>query len=210
MAPGTPGTDQIDALLWRLRPPLDAEVSPTLMVGVTAPGLREGATTLALGLAVRAALDPSSAVLLVDAHAKQQGISAVLNLKTGVGLSEVMAGDVSFADVVRRVPEHSLDLLTAGQNRRGIHPERLAGMLNEWREAYDLVVVDLPPAAELQGILPLAQQLDGTLLVVRSESSRSSEVADACQRLGDAGVHLVGSILNRQRDCLPKWLRRWF
>lgn len=210
VAPSTPGTDQIDALLWRLRPPLDAEVAPTLLVGVTAPRPREGATTVALGLAVRAALDSSLAVLLVDAHAQQKGIPTLLNRSSAEGLSEVLAGDASFADVVCRVPEHNFDLLTAGKNHRGIHPERLVGMLNEWREAYDLVVVDLPPAGKLQGLLPLAQQLDGTLLVVRGERSRSSEVADACHRLGEAGVHLVGSVLNRQRDFLPRWLRRWF
>ncbi|MNG26764.1 hypothetical protein D3C84_1117930 [compost metagenome] len=54
--------------------------------------------------------------------------------------------------------------------------------------------------------LAISTQADGVIMVVRSEDTRWEVAQAAAQRLSQAGAKLVGSVFNRRKYYMPKWL----
>jgi Mrp family chromosome partitioning ATPase len=72
-----------------------------------------------------------------------------------------------------------------------------------------IVLFDLPAADELNQMLLVAKQLDQVLMVVRSDSTRKGDAERFGEQLLDDGAPLAGTVLNRQRDYIPRFLRKW-
>lgn len=207
--PAVPGVDEeFAALLWRLRQLRPSE-GVGLLVGVSAatPGL--GATTIAIKLALQAANEGEGPVLLVDAHTERKGGGRRLGIKPKQGLGDLLGRGARFEEIVQRATPHPFDWLPAGTANVAWQPRRVEEMLNQCREEYDVIVVDLPPAQHLQQSLPLAQQLDGVAMVVGWERSTHHQVAAAYQRLCADGVKVAGTVLNGHRNRVPHWIARW-
>ena len=55
----------------------------------------------------------------------------------------------------------------------------------------------------------LARLADGVIIVVRSESTERSALVKARQQLAGAGANVVGVIMNRVKNPIPPFLRRY-
>jgi len=53
----------------------------------------------------------------------------------------------------------------------------------------------------------LARQTDLTIVAIRCEAARRSEVSTALERLNEDGVKIGGTVLTRRRIYTPKWFR---
>ena len=71
-------------------------------------------------------------------------------------------------------------------------------ILPQFRNAYDLVVVDGPPVLGASETVDIAAQVDGVVLVVRQGTART-EIEEARDRLSVAGTPLLGYITNWAR-----------
>jgi len=54
--------------------------------------------------------------------------------------------------------------------------------------------------------LVIGTLVDGVILVVTAEDTRWEVAQAAAQRLTQAGAKLIGSVFNRRRYYMPKWL----
>lgn len=207
------GADPYDRALWRLRSQLGDAGAGVGVIGVTGCGPRTGVTTFASNLAIRSLDHLGGPVLLVDANFERPRAERALRLKRSPGLVETFAGEVSLAEAIQPTKTEGLHLLAAGKmgmiDRIGIEPDRIEGLVNELRESYSTVVIDLPEAMRLGPVVLLARLCDATLLVARAERSRRDEAEQTLQHLRVDGVNVVGSILNGQRNYVPHWVRRW-
>lgn len=79
-------------------------------------------------------------------------------------------------------------------------------LLQETRDAYDVVLVDAPPVLPEQHESFLCQKSDGVVLVVAAGQSRRPVIKEAAASIQKQGGNLLGVILNRRKKLIPQWI----
>jgi Mrp family chromosome partitioning ATPase len=208
-----PGAEPYDALLWRLQARQSADSNEGMTLGITACERRAGTTTVAASLALRAAELQLGPVLLVEANRRGSWLSKKWRLNEGPGLAQLLASEANYVDCLQAGPAPQLEVITAGPVDRGevglLEPGSVEAMLAEACADHRIVLFDLPAADELNQMLLVAKQLDQVLMVVRSDSTRKGDAERFGEQLLDDGAPLAGIVLNRQRNYIPRFLRRW-
>ncbi len=167
---------------------------------VASPGPGEGKSSVACGLGAALAR-AGRRVLLVDADLRRPSLHRLLVVPGETGLSSFLSGAAESPDAVMvATAVENLTLLPAGPLPESpaayLRSERFRGMLAALREAYDYVIVDLPPVGAAADALLAAPLADGTLLVFSALLTRKDEVASAKRALRGAGAKLAGCVLN--------------
>jgi tyrosine-protein kinase Etk/Wzc len=175
---------------------------PANIVALTSPGPDAGKTFTAANLAFLSA-QSGQRVLLIDADLRRGHAHQYFGRsERGTGLSELLAGSATFADVVMRAPygASGLDVLTTGTLPP--NPSELlmqapfAAMLAGQSADYDLVLIDTAPLLAVTDGL-LAAALAGSVLVVaRAGRARESELRIAIRRLAQNGAPISGLVVN--------------
>ena len=170
-------------------------------VAVTSSSIHEGKTSLSFRLAKSfAALGKRT--VFVDCDIRNSQLMGRYQVhKNGEGLSEFLCGKAYLQDVIYGTDDQYLDIIFTG----GIAPnpselfssELFRLMLKNLKEVYDYVVMDTPPVnAVIDGVL-IANQCDGTVLVVESGVTERASAIHAKQQLEYAGVKILGVVLNK-------------
>ncbi len=174
------------------------------LVVVTSPAAGDGASTLASNLAVATA-QTGKRVLLVDANFHRPRTHRLFMLANPeVGLSSVWAGDSTLESAVRECEIPNLFLLPTGPRSANpaemITSPKFAEMIEEFKAAYDLVVVDTPPVLSVGDAAAIAQRASGVVLVVRTAREARASAERAAGKLNDAGARLLGAVVNASSD----------
>ncbi|MNG16301.1 Tyrosine-protein kinase YwqD [compost metagenome] len=108
-----------------------------------------------------------------------------------------------------RLSDQPFDVLPAGTYKRGkerLNPDLLRVLLKHMGEHYRFVVVDGEAVYASADSLIIGTLVDGVVLVVCAEETRWEVAQAAAQRLTQAGARLIGSVFNRRKYYMPKWL----
>lgn len=92
------------------------------------------------------------------------------------------------------------------------HPDNSNSADDVWRrlrQAYDLIVIDTPPASNAPEGLALAGQVDGVVLVLEAESTRWPVAAHAKESIVRSGGRVLGVVLNKRRHYIPAFIYDW-
>jgi protein-tyrosine kinase len=151
-------------------------------VVITSAVQGEGKTLTSLNLALCCAQLSDIRVLLIDGDVRSRGLSQLLGLLQGSGLSEVLAGQCEAEQVVLATDFPNLYVMPSGTPTMP-SPELLANC--RWQEliawcktSFILVLVDSPPVLNLADVELITAACDGVLVVVRAQQTRR----DALQR----------------------------
>jgi Mrp family chromosome partitioning ATPase len=127
-------------------------------------------------------------------------------------LTEVLGSKITLDDVVTPTHVEGLSMLGPGEGNRGVSlatmRDSVEAIVQEFRERYSLVVFDLPSGDSLSNWSPLVQCLDALLLVIASEETTQDDIRRIQNQCLVDRVTLTGSVLNRHRRYLPRFLRR--
>ena len=182
--------------------------SPELAKGrcvlITSAIGREGKTTLAAQLAARCG-NAGMSTLLIDADLRRTGLCSLLDVPEGPGLSDLLVNDdLTPTDLVIPVQGGTFHLLTAGtpipDPSRGLQNRKLGLLITQFRQIYDLVIIDSPPVLPVPDALILGRWADGAVLAVRYDSSRFPQVERARRQLDGAGICVLGTVINGMRN----------
>lgn len=169
----------------------------TLAVASSVP--REGKTTTSANLATSFA-QTGYKVLLVDTDLHRGGLHRFFGLQAGRGLTEILKGRASLAEVLQHTEVEGLDLIGTGSfpdNPAELVLRReMKEFLAEASEKYDLVILDAPPVLAVSESTVIASQADGTLLVIWSGRTSRKLVHAALRQLLSRGCNLLGCVLN--------------
>ncbi|MFP7760258.1 polysaccharide biosynthesis tyrosine autokinase [Marisediminicola sp. LYQ85] len=178
---------------------IDNEVK-TILVTSAVPG--DGKTTLAVNLSLAAA-ETGARVLLIDADLRRPKVADTLEVEGSVGLTTTLVGDLALDDALSSYGSTDLDLLLAGEVPPNpselLSSSRMAEILGEVTEQYDLVVIDSAPVLSVADATLLSPLVDLTLLVVNSSRTRKAQVTRTIDALEVAGGSVSGVVLNRMR-----------
>ncbi len=183
---------------------------------VTSAIPEEGKTTVTLRLAAALA-GAGQGVLAVEADLRRPTFTDYFSIQFPHGLSGVLIGATPFEDVVTRV--HTSYALAAPTEEgdeewttapfievvpAGVIPpnpnELLAGnalpqVLHDAKEHADIVLVDSAPLVPVGDAIPIANAVDGVLLVVKLGESRRDELRRALKLLGTLRSKVIGVVI---------------
>lgn len=183
-----------------------------LMV-VTGPGRGEGRTSVAVNLALCGTHLGGRRTLLIDADIGGAGLSRVLGRSGLPGLSDVLAGGSEWRDCLHpHGRDERVRILPAGTSGTVVPaacpPERLSGLVAEWRREFEWIIVDTPPLLSSATANVLGRHATGAVLVLRSGRTRAEVLAQAAARLKDNEIRTLGVVLNRRRFSIPRYAYR--
>jgi capsular exopolysaccharide synthesis family protein len=206
---GPGADDQIDKFIQRLdhlRFALcgghqDADLGRCVLVTSAIGG--EGKTTLAAQLAARCG-NAGISTLLIDADLRRAALCPLLDVPEGPGLSDVLQDTANFDEIVIPVQGGTFHLLPAGtpieDTSRILQSRNFAMLIAQLRQRYDMIIIDSPPILPVPDGLILGRWTDGALLAARYEVSRSPQVERARRQLDNAGIPVLGTVINGMRS----------
>lgn len=158
----------------------------------------EGKTSLASHLATSLARS-GMRTLLIDADLRSPSIHRLFNLPVAAGLSEVLRGEVAWANAIAETTIEDLKVLSAGQcDRRTIGLLSQGGLgqfFVELKERFDFVIVDSSPILPVADGLIIAQYTDAVLFSIFRDVSRKTKVSAAAERFQALGVPILGAVV---------------
>ncbi|WFR97737.1 polysaccharide biosynthesis tyrosine autokinase [Rhizobium tumorigenes] len=166
----------------------------------TLPG--EGKSTIAVNFAELLAMQ-GARTLLIDADLRNPGATRSLGQHAKDGLLEVLIGQVPMSEAILTDTTTSLTFLPAVSKRRVPHsPELLVSpamtrLLDEAKEHFDYIVIDLPPIGPVVDARAMSPLLDAVLMVV--EWGRTSRQVVRNKLMNEARLYdkCAGVILNK-------------
>ncbi|MGH8379951.1 CpsD/CapB family tyrosine-protein kinase [Pseudomonas sp.] len=188
---------------------LDADQRILLL---TAANSGSGTSTSALAFASQLALMSGGPVLLVDSSPSSSNLSQQMSLHKLRGFNNLMFDQEHpplMQDCIVRLSDQPFDVLPAGTYKRGkerLNPDLLRVLLRQLGEHYRFVVIDGEAVYASADSLVIGTLADGVILVVCAEDTRWEVAQAAAQRLSQAGAKLIGSVFNRRKYYMPKWL----
>ena len=170
-------------------------------VVVASPRRGEGRTSVATGLANAFAASGRS-VVLVDADLRNPQVASHLGLPTGRGLAEVLSGDDLEAVLhVLGGAGTGLTVLAAGspgpESPDLLASERMASVMRQLSEKFDVVVLDTPPLLAASDALPLLPYASGVVVLAQIDHTSGKALGRAVQILKDAGANVLGPVATR-------------
>jgi capsular exopolysaccharide synthesis family protein len=202
--PESPAAEQY-RVLWQRVLRLAAR-RPIRMLAVTSAGRGEGRTTTAANLAITAARD-GRAVLLVEADLRHPALARLLGLAARPGAAEVLEGRAELAQAIGQLGP--IAVLAAGEPRdagAALRGASAAALAERLRAAYQLVVLDAPPALAFADGDRLSGEADAALLVVRAGTTPRPVVRMALDALGDRAAGLVLNDVDRDGIAHGRWI----
>jgi len=95
------------------------------------------------------------------------------------------------------------------------HPQAMTQMNDYWdshdigrllKNRFDLILIDSAPVSQNGEGLVLCRKVDGVVLVVEADKSRSPIVRHVRDKILQSGGNLLGIVFNKQQYYIPEWL----
>lgn len=174
----------------------------SLLVSSPAPG--EGKSTIIANLALAVA-QTGRRVIIIDGDLRRPSVHKLFSdVQREPGLSNYLADlEPDLNAVVRQTTEGSLNVITSGPTPPNpaelLGSPKMATLLDQLRNDYDMVFVDSPPLLPVADGTILASQLDGAIVVVDAFSTRSGSLDAALAAVRHSQVPILGVIVNKLR-----------
>ena len=139
-------------------------------------------------------------VLLIDADMRNATQHKLFSTGNRMGLSSIIASGLEWRSFLTKTDLENLFLITAGKTPPNptelLASGQMNTMLQQMRESFDYIIIDVPPIIPVSDAVALSSQVDGVLLVTRSGKTPKQFVIKAKQELDMANAPLIGAVLN--------------
>ena len=143
-------------------------------------------------------------VLLIDCDMRRPSLSTKLPVKKTPGLSNYLSGlcalDAIFQPCGMPGEEDAFQVVSAGRNPPNpielLSSEKMSKMLNNLRNAYDYIILDMPPVGEVSDALAVAKDTDGVLLVVRQNYCNRVLLNETIRQFEFMEAKILGVVCN--------------
>jgi tyrosine-protein kinase Etk/Wzc len=145
--------------------------------------------------------------VVVDAAGRRSTLHKRLACKRGPGLTEYLAGESSWEEVIQLTKYDSVDLIASGmRSPAGLKPlpaSSMSGLLGLLRTIYDVVLVEGLPLSYGRGALALGRLAGDVLLVLRADTTDLGMLEAKLDLIEPMQIRLVGAVLNRAGAAAP-------
>jgi tyrosine-protein kinase Etk/Wzc len=170
----------------------------TNIVMLTGPRPGVGKSFVALNLATVLAT-AGKRILLIDGDMRRGDVHSYFALDRKPGLSDVIAG-ADPASVIHKQVLPDLDVMVAGsvpdRPAELLTQDRVGQVLKQIAEAYDLVIIDSPPALAVTDPVLIGKHAGAVLMVVRHARHSAAELRECLRQFASGGIHVDGVLMN--------------
>lgn len=173
------------------------------VIGLSSALSGEGKSLTAVNLAYTLS-ELNKKVILIDCDMRRPTLAEKLKIRKKPGLSSYLTGQSHLVDLLQDCnlegKEKAFHVITAGQNPPNpvelLSSDRMQRCLNKLREAYDYVILDLPPVGEVSDAMAVANGTDGMLLVVRQNYCDSVVLTETERQFQFIHAKILGVVFN--------------
>lgn len=173
------------------------------IIGLSSGLSGEGKSLTAVNLAY-ALSQLDKKVLLMDCDMRRPTLAEKLNIKKYPGLSNYLTRQSNLDELLQvcelKAGENAFHVITAGQNPPNpvelLSSSRMKKALDQLRQIYDYVILDLPPVGEVSDAMTVAQEVDGILLVVRQNYCDRNVLSETVQQFDFVNAKTLGVVFN--------------
>lgn len=167
----------------------------TVLITSTTPNGERGEVATNLGPVVARS---GSTVLLADTDLLQPTLHRTHGVHNRMGLSTVLEGQISLDEAIQSTRNPRVHVLSSGPVPANpiqvLRSPRMAAVLDELQQEFDVIVVDTPPALSEPNAAVLARHVAGVVLLVDQLLSTEEQVGETVQQLQAAGGHMLGIV----------------
>lgn len=170
------------------------------IIAITGEARAVGKSIISSNLAVSfTGLDKK--VLLVECDMRCPSLSHVFGKHVEFGLSDLIAGiKTNTEDVVTKCVNDNLDVIFAGKIPPNpselLSSKRMERLIQEWREKYDCIILDMTPIGEVSDAGVVASVIDGYIMVARCDYSDVNVIKNAVSCIEKVNGKILGFVLN--------------
>lgn len=172
--------------------------SPSRTFVVSSAGPGEGKSTTTANLAIALA-ETGARVALIDGDLRLPRIADYMAIEGGVGLTNVLIGQIDVADALQKWGKNELYVLPSGPIPP--NPSELLGsaamdrVLKPLEEYFDYILIDAPPLLLVTDAAVVGKKTRGIILAAASGKTKKPELSGAIRTLETAGVNLLGVVV---------------
>ena len=185
---------------------------PPKSVLFASPGSRQGASTMAAGIALTAAqANPDLRLGLLDFNLRSPSMDKLFQIPVSPGAVDGLSGSADVGELGYAQGVHSnLLVIPAGQLSGDpltlLRREKAAALVESLRGRLDILLADTSAVNDYPDAQVIAALFDATVLVLDMGRARRETVAKAKQIVQTSRGKLVGTVLNRRSHPVPKIL----
>jgi len=172
---------------------------PLKTLVVSSPNPREGKTTSVIYLGTTMA-QSGQRVLLVDSDMRRPRLHQSTAVPRQLGLSNLIVGEVDFADVIKTTEIPNLYVLPCGplppNPAELLMTHRFQVVLEELGRRFDRILLDSPPLQAVTDAVVLSRHSDGVILVVKAGKTLREDITRSVRQVAGVASSIVGVILN--------------
>ena len=169
-------------------------------IALTSCTPNEGKTSVSLQLA-RSLSENGKRVLFIDGDLRKSVILSRCQIdQTVKGLSHYLSGQCAFTEAVYMTNVKNLHMIFAGPVPP--NPAELLGsnafkiVIEKMKTVYDYIIIDTPPLGSVIDAAVIANECDGSILVVKSGEISRKFARKIVDQLRMADCPILGAILN--------------
>ncbi|MDR0913754.1 MAG: CpsD/CapB family tyrosine-protein kinase [Oscillospiraceae bacterium] len=173
------------------------------VIGITSAMRGEGKSTTAINLSYVLA-EKGSNVLLIDGDLRMPSVAKKMKINNDRGLTDLLMGsDARMSDFRSEllsnwyvvpsgdIPPNPSELLGS---------KRMQLILNELKQSFDYIIIDLPPVNLVSDALSISEMLSGMVVVIREDYSEKKDIADCFRQLSFSDVNVLGCVINSSKS----------
>ena len=179
------------------------------VIGITSSVHGEGKSLTIINLAYSIA-ESGRKVILVECDLRLPTLRKKLGVPKTNGVSNFLAGESSEkATLHKDIMIEGFDFLQAGDIPP--NPSELLGskqfssLIDNLAQAYDVVLIDLPPIGEVSDALVASRCTDGLVIVVRNDYTSSSDLDYAMRQCQLVDAKVIGFVYNDSESKSKKY-----
>ena len=173
---------------------------PIRSIVLTSAIPNEGKSTVSMNLA-QAFATSGKRTLLVECDLRRRSLADMMGLHARAGMYAVLTDQAPLSSAVVRTDTPGLDFLDVEPHIPNpvdvVSSKRFARLARAMEQEYDFVVYDTPPVGTFVEAAIISTLADATLLVVRDNFTKRSEVQAAYEQLQKAEANVIGVVLNQ-------------
>jgi capsular exopolysaccharide synthesis family protein len=140
--------------------------------------------------------------LLIDGDLRRPSLNTRFNIPTyHGGLSNLIVGTKDNAECIYSDEKSNSKILPSGPIPANplelLASVRFSQVLENLKAEFEFIVIDTPPTQAVSDPLIIAQCCDAVLYVVKFDSTRTSQIKNAFDRLLDVKTPIAGILLNQ-------------
>ena len=167
---------------------------------ITSSHENEGKSTISSEIS-RSLAEIDKKTLLIDADMRKSVIlKKNLKAQNVLGLSELLSGQATIAQVLYNTQDPNFDVIFSG--RFPPNPVELVSseifnmILNKLKSSYDYIIIDSPPLGPVIDASVISTLCDGAIVVIAAGKTHYKEVLSVKEQLNKSGCKILGAILN--------------